>query len=326
MAKEGMNYAAVLVLASGAVATLYTFYYMQRLSYSIGVYDGITTAIKAYNLTGIAAQGLLNSATQSITLSLALDLSYFLLPFAAIMFAIGAIWLFYRQYWKTAGIMSVMSSVIFVILVAVLESNFNIGHFLLPYAAAYSSGITAFACGAYQLFGMRRKESRRAQPISINPDTPYSNMALLSSRLMRKLHGDVMILDMHFDESGMETLLHLIKRGSGGYSRIMVLAKGERLGQGFMRRYRDFKSELDGMGIPFELRLLNPKDAAMQHERMILDGATAYKIPPLNIINRKSEHIVGIRHVEAEARFTRLWAEASKFDGASPRPVQTAKQ
>ncbi len=322
MAKESMNYTAALLLASGAVAMLYTFYYMQRLSYSKGVYDGISTAIRAYNLTGIAAQGLLNSATQSITLSFALSISYFLLPFAAIMFAMGAVWLFYRQYWKTAGIISVVSSTIFIVLVAALEFNFNIGHFIIPYAAAYASGIAAFTCGAYSLLGIHRKEQRRAQPISINPDTPYSNMVMLSSRLMKRLQGNVMILDMHFDELGMENLLSLLKRGRGDYSGIMLLAKGERIGQGFMRQYRDFKNELDGMGIPFELRLLNPKDASEQHERMIIDDNTAYKIPPLNIINRKSEHIVGISHREASARFTRLWAEASKLDGASPRKTQ----
>ncbi len=45
--------------------------------------------------------------------------------------------------------------------------------------------------------------------------------------------------------------------------------------------------------------MLEPEEAARQHERLIMDSDLAYKIPPLNIINKKNEHIVGINGREA---------------------------
>ncbi|EQD46801.1 hypothetical protein B2A_08729, partial [mine drainage metagenome] len=64
--------------------------------------------------------------------------------------------------------------------------------------------------------------------------------------------------------------------------------------------------------IGFEVRVMNPEDAAAQHERFIVDSERAYKIPPLNIINKKSEHIVSIKHGEALRRFDYMWGRGRK--------------
>ena len=45
-----------------------------------------------------------------------------------------------------------------------------------------------------------------------------------------------------------------------------------------------------------------------------MDSMLAYKIPPLNIINQKNEHIVGINIREVQFKFNNLWAKATKFE------------
>ena len=91
----GLSVSQVMALVGGFVTLLYTFYYMQQLAYSIGIYSGISRAIVSYNITNkTASTVLVNSISQSTTLTLALHLTYALLPFAVIMLAIGILWLF----------------------------------------------------------------------------------------------------------------------------------------------------------------------------------------------------------------------------------------
>ena len=170
--------------------------------------------------------------------------------------------------------------------------------------------------GAYTFLEINGKPSQvsAAGPISIDPQTPYTNVMILSKRLMSKLNGDIKILDMHFDANGLENLSRLLSGNLERYKSVSVLAKRDRLGSEFIRNYSDFKNELGNKGVAFELKVLNDMDAGEQHERVLMDGSSAYKIPPLNIINRKSEHIVSINHREAEARFNRLWTNSTKLE------------
>ena len=66
------------------------------------------------------------------------------------------------------------------------------------------------------------------------------------------------------------------------------------LDSSFNKEYKDLKNELEGHGTVLEVKLMNNNDAIQQHERFIFDDVIAYKIPPMNIINKKSEHIVKI--------------------------------
>src|SRR5271170_2051235 len=105
-----LNVSQILALASGFVALLYTFYYMQQLSYSIGIYSGISKAIVAYNITNsTAGQALVGALSQSATLTLALHLTYALLPFAILILVIGIVWFFSKSSYLTSQIL-VMSA------------------------------------------------------------------------------------------------------------------------------------------------------------------------------------------------------------------------
>lgn len=323
MTKEtGLSISAIAVLIGGFIALLYSFYYMQQLSYSIGVYSGISSAIRGYNVINktngtSAASDLVAAGAQSATLSLALHLTYVILPFAVLILAIGIIWLFTRSYLKFSGTILLISSIIYLILVALLEFDFSFKSILFAFPIAYIGGFLALAGGLYSVFKVEYKVSltKRAIPqISINPETPYSNMKLLSNRLMKKLSGDIKILDMHFDVVALDNLMQLIDKNMAQYRQIYVLTKSDRLGDDFEKPYNDFKNELANRKVGFELRVLDPKTAEKQHERILMDDSTAYKIPPLNIINKKSEHVVGINHKEASTKFHYLWSEAKKFE------------
>jgi hypothetical protein len=324
MSRESeLSLSQVIVLIGGFITLLYTFYYMQQLSYSIGVYSGISRAITTYNVTiKDANSALLGALSQSSTLALALHLTYALLPFAVIILAIGVIWLFSKPYSKMTATILVISSIIYIILVAILEFDFSFNSAIFTFPVAYVGGALALAGGANSLLKMYNRSpqlTRRATPqISINPDTPYSNMRLLSNRLMRKLNGEIKILDMHFDTNSLDNLMQLIEKHMQQYRQISVLTSTMRLGNEFGKSYNDFKNELANRNVIFELRVLSAEDAAKQHERVLMDDGVAYKIPPLNIINKKNEHIVGINQKEAQSRFSNLWSKATKFENLKP--------
>ncbi|MDE1870998.1 MAG: hypothetical protein KGI06_02035 [Candidatus Micrarchaeota archaeon] len=320
MARENrLGLSQAIVIIGGFIALLYSFYYMQRLSYSIGVYSGISRTITAYNITNhTAAEALIGSISQTTTLALALNLTYVLLPFAVLIFAIGTLWLFSRQYSKLTATMLIISSIIYLILVGILELDFSFGSVLSTFPIAYVAGALALAGGSYSLYSSNYRQSpqqkRIAPTIVINPERPYSNMRMLSTRLMGRLNGTIKILDMHFDVNSLDNLMQLIERHADRYTSIQVLTSSMRLGAEFGKSYTDFKNELSNKRVDFELRVLEQTEAAKQHERLILDDSIAYKIPPINIINKKSEHIVGINHHEAESKFSTLWPKATKYE------------
>jgi hypothetical protein len=128
------------------------------------------------------------------------------------------------------------------------------------------------------------------------------------------MSGDLKIIDMHMDTTGLGNLMRIIDGKEGRYKSISVLAKADRLSSDFDLVFKDFKNELASKGVTFELRIMSDKDALEQHERLLMDDKIAYKIPPLNIINKKSEHLVGVNSMHAQTRFNKLWSNAGKYE------------
>ena len=210
----GLSVSQVMALVGGFVTLLYTFYYMQQLAYSIGIYSGISRAIVSYNITNkTASTVLVNSISQSTTLTLALHLTYALLPFAVIMLAIGILWLFSKIYSRLTATILVISSAIYLILIVILEFDFSFQGAFSTFPFAYLGGALVLVGGTYPLWKVYFKPplaKRNVQPVSLSSDTPYSNMKLLSNRIMRKLNGEIKILDMHFDTNALDNLMQLI--------------------------------------------------------------------------------------------------------------------
>ena len=316
---KGSNHAilAYSALLSGFIAMLSDFYYMQILSYSVGLVKGITSMITEYNIT--PSNTLLASLSESSAVVIAVHITYVMLPFALIMFAIGTIWLLGKQSYRVLGIGLIFSSVVFGMLLGVLNTDFYLGPIrgLGPFLGV-ALGIIA---GSLELsYSSRRRSVHSARPININPDTPYSNMLVLSRKFFAKLSGDMSILDMHFDNKAVENLLLLLNGNEQGHGLIRVLTSANRLGSHFERSYFDFKEELSNKGVSLELRVMSDTDAQQQHERLIIDSQSAYKIPPINIINKKSEHIVSINRSEALSRFEGIWQRSTKYENYNKKP------
>ena len=303
----------VLALAGGAISILSACHFMEKLAFSVGAYHEALGIVSTYNISPTAP--ILSLISQSTTMTVALYLTFLMLPFAVIVFTIGAMWLFSRSRMVLSAAALALSGLMVILATAVIESMVNFGSYPI-FLISYLGGIMPFLIGAYLFIDVRSRpgSTRAARPISIDPQTPYTNVMILSKRLMSKLEGDLKILDMHFDANGLVNLSRLLNGNLEKCKSVSVLAKRDRLGSEFIRNYSDFKNELGNKGIVFELKVLNDGDANEQHERMLIDGRTAYKIPPLNIIHRKSEHIVSINHREAEERFDRLWINSTKLE------------
>ncbi|MGC8537729.1 MAG: hypothetical protein ACP5MZ_01955 [Candidatus Micrarchaeia archaeon] len=304
---------AATVFVAGALAIIISLYYMQQLSLSIGVGAGVGAYIATVTHNSTLPASLQSLVNNIPTLRIALYLTYMMFVIALVCFAMGLLQLFGNPQSRLAMYTVVVSSVLFIALFSVLDINFEFSQPAAIYALSYLSGLAMLAASGYYVFESKHRQSRTVhRQISLNPDTPYTNLLVLSRELFSNLKGEVRIVDMHFDSAGMENLALLISGAKTSYSNIYVLANGERIGSDFRKRYSNLVAELSNRGIGFEVRVMNPEDSAAQHERFIVDSEHAYKIPPLNIINKKSEHIVSIKHSEAAKRFDYMWGRGSK--------------
>ncbi|MEM0149770.1 MAG: hypothetical protein QXW10_02650 [Candidatus Micrarchaeaceae archaeon] len=305
------NTAAIIFVAS-ALAIFISLYYMQQLSLSIGVGSGVYLVGTAHNITLTASlQNIVNSIP---TFSIAIYITYMMFVLALICFSMGLLPLFGNLHSKLAMYTVAASSLLFMALFGILDTSFKFSQPTVLYVLSYLSGVIMLAASAYYIIEPKRKQTRSVhRQISLSPDKPYTNLLVLSRELFSNLKGDVKIVDMHFDSAGMENLALLINDSAVNYSKIYVLANGERIGADFRKRYLNLVTELSNRKVNFEVRIMNPEDSAAQHERFIVDSEHAYKIPPLNIINKKSEHIVNIKHGEAMRRFDYMWGRGSKI-------------
>lgn len=321
MAIDGRRTSAVMALAGGFLSVFYVFHYMQVLSYSLGAYYEAEHFVSTYGIN--ATSSMLTLLSESGSVRLALYLTYVMLPFVLVMLAIGILWFFARAYSKLTGAVLLFTAVAYFLIIAVLETSFTFHSTLLGIVVLCLSGALALMAGMHATGAFSSMLStdtdkagshRRTVQIGIDPEMPYTNMQVLSSKLMGRLSGEIKILDMHFDVAALDSLARLTSKNIGRYSRIVVLSKKDRLGEEFAVSYKDFKDELMSRHVEFELRVLDENDASKQHERLLLDGNEAYKIPPLNIINRKSEHIIAVNRSDAAHRFDELWSRAMKFE------------
>ena len=171
------------------------------------------------------------------------------------------------------------------------------------------------AANGYLQYELRAKPSLHMMrsSVSIDPSTPFSNMINLQDEIFSKMGGHLRVIDKHFNSTALTNLSRLIDGYTSNFSRITVITSREMQDSKFTANSSEFERELSGMGIPTEVRMMDPKDAAEQHERLLMDDTVAYKIPPFNIINRKSEHITKVKSAEARARFHLLYARAGKI-------------
>ncbi|MGC9190350.1 MAG: hypothetical protein ACP5FR_00340 [Candidatus Micrarchaeia archaeon] len=298
----------------GSIALLlYNLYFIEKLAFSSGFYSALLLVSKL-NSTIIAQEGITNISSQSAATILGMYVSYAMLPFALLCFGLSVLLMVGKSHSRILYLGLGFASIAAAIIATIINGTFNVSYQSMVFALPYI-GITLVVLPSISL-SMRSahpNSSPQLRQLSINPDTPYTNMLLLSNRLAASLSGAIKILDMHLDQRGLENLYMIINGHEKNYGSISIIAKKDRLGKEFAAMFREFNAEMKRKGVEIELRILPEELTVEQHERLIIDDKSAYKIPPLNIINRKSEHIVKINRHEANERFESLWNRSQKF-------------
>ncbi|MDE1865874.1 MAG: hypothetical protein KGH94_04535 [Candidatus Micrarchaeota archaeon] len=215
----------------------------------------------------------------------------------------------------TYGLLNSTFLGIYVIIIAVILSYFY-SYLSASYLLVIYGGIALGAvANGYLQYELRAKPSVHlmSASISIDPSTPFSNMINLQDEIFSKMGGHLRVIDKHFNSAALTNLSRLIEGYAGNLSKITVITSKEMQDSKFSLNASEFEKEMQGRGVPTEIRVMDPKDSAEQHERLLMDDQVAYKIPPFSIINRKSEHITKVKAAEARARFHLLYARAQKI-------------
>ncbi len=302
-------------LVGAFIAILYVFYLMQSVAYIYGVAGGMASIINTYNIT--ASQQELALVSASTTLKVIMRTIDIMLIAGVFAFAMSILWFFMKSYSKLYKTLLAFVSFIFLLLTAVLQIE-TVAGLGVPLAwVLYLGGALPLAASMYSILTTNSHSKKRSvHAIHIDPSKPYTNISIISNRLMKRLSGDIKILDMHFDERSLNNLARLISPSKGTYRSILVATGGERLDEKVRRQLNDFENEMSSSGVHFEIRIMAEEDLKAQHERFIMDDYAAYKIPPFNIINKKSDHIVSIKYASAKNRFDGIWSRATKFKNA----------
>ncbi len=282
-------------------------------------------------IVGLANEGLVNSTAANISvisseigsLHSAVDEVYVL---ALISFALlGVSFVLYtgraarhaaftRRYTLLHTVLTLVYASLLYLVLSNISISYTSAYFLTLFAAiAVAIGIDAYLeVSIHVNYATGRVRNRSS--LRIEPDAPYSNLLNLRDTVFSKLAGNVRIVDKHFNSSALSNLYRLLEANMQGIKSIEVLTSSEMLDAKFNDNYTDLKNELSNSGIALDFLLMSSENAVAQHERFIFDDTKAYKIPPLNIINKKSEHIVPLSVTEARRRFGALSKDAMKYE------------
>jgi hypothetical protein len=320
--EESKTYQYMLLLLGLASIVLATtaIYIVEILSINYGVGFGAMYQSNANHMN--VTNNLTFITSQLNTLHSAISETYII---AFISFAMmGAATVLYMTRYRRFGAMSrrytllhtvltLIYAAMFFIVVSTFPINYTGAYFLLLYftiavALAIDLYLEFVAHSQVRSAGLGRSGMR------IEPGTPYTNLLNLRDRIFSKLNGDVRIVDKHFNSDAISNLHRLLETNLTNIKRLEVLTSKEMFDSKFNDNYTDFKNELANAGVQLDFMLMSDQDSVAQHERFIFDEEKAFKIPPLNIINKKSEHIVSLRVGEAKSRFDNLMKNATKYD------------
>ncbi len=218
-----------------------------------------------------------------------------------------------KKYSLLHAALVVMFLLLLFVLLSDFYTNLDSNYLFFPYA-----GIAISLAGDAYMQYIIRKPSEGRQPqmkhtIAINPDTPFSNVINLQDQLFSNMSGHLKIVDKHFNSVALANLHRLIENSVSNFTKISVLTSKEMLDSKFNESVSDFRAQL-GPSIGVEIRVMDDKDAVEQHERILMDDRIAYKIPPFNIITKRSEHITKINYNDANKRFAALGGRAIKME------------
>ncbi len=304
---------ASLVLLANGIYTVMFF----SIQYGLGV--GAALQSSAYNISTIPAlqfvAGNINVLYQTMLES------YLLAGIGIVMFAVALVMLIhgsgrYESYVRKYVPIHAVLAFVYIVMLLIIHSTYSATPFGINLYAAYAALAVCILLDVYLEYKMRALSLGRLglRSIRINPATPYANLVKLKEELFDKLSGDIYIVDKHFNSAAIANLHRMLPNDMSKIRSLRVVTSADMLNSGFAEDYRDLKQELKNNGVELEVRIMSDAEAAMQHERFILDGKIAYKIPPFNIINKKSEHIVKMSMGDAKRRFEYLANNSAKIE------------
>ena len=299
-----------------------SIFFLQVFSTAYGIGEG---AFIQSNKTASNVTGVLMLTVQSIpSIQQSISETYVMLTVAILLFTIALALFIYGQGKYDAAMRryTALHAVLVFVYAMLFASRFTSISITSTTVPTYMAALGIGICMAVDLYinymiripGVRRSRSRSS--IRIDPSTPYSNILSLQENLIGQIRGSIGIVDKHFNSVAISNLYRLLleNRKTPQITKITVLTSREMLDAHFGDNYRDLSIELGNIGIGMEVRVMGESDSAMQHERFMLDEENAYKIPPLNIIHKKSEHITRISIREAKKRYMQLYQRSTKFE------------
>ncbi len=313
---------AYVALSIGALMLIFgSVYLVYKLSFVYGIGVGAATQSLAYN-NSIAVQ-LQSAVLGASTTGEGVLESFIAFVVALAMGAASFILLLNRRELPSKAtskytLMGAILSIIFILLFFIASSSIPYGYSSTYELLPYLGFIICMASIGYIEYVIRTRQhrvgARGKMTVAMDPSKPFSNMMSVQEEVFGNMSGHMKVIDKHFNSAALQNFYRLIGNDLGNFTKITILTSREMMGTGFAQDIADLRNELSGYAIELDARLMDPKDTVEQHERLIMDDRVAYKVPPFNIINKRSEHITKINFGEADRRFAQLYARAIKLD------------
>ena len=309
-----------LLVGAGAV------YVIKTLSIYYGT--GLGALVQAYSDGTGGSSAPVASSLQSTVLQLPIlhtgILESYALLLAALIIVGSSFIMFIKRQEKGIGtprrytLLNGGFVVMYTLLLFVIFSDFGayFSNLIYVYAVYFGVGL-CFISDALIEYEIRKpsvRPARQSSTISIDPAKPFSNAITIQDRIFGSMAGSLRVIDKHFNSAALINFHRLLERSLTNFTVISILTSREMMDSDFASNLNDFRSELTEAGVNVEVRLLDDRDAVDQHERIMMDDRTAYKIPPFNIINKRSEHITRINFDESSKRFSYLYGRAIKLE------------
>lgn len=301
--------------------------------------------------TGIVAQSVTDNAPMSAALETveaqipslhgSILQSYVMAIIALILFSVSFLMFIRRLERGTSTIrkytmMHGAFTVVYLLLIFIVFSQFYSDFSFIYIDVIYFGVALCLIVDGYMGYEIRVQEQpkrmKMRSSMSIDPSKPFSNVINIQEQLFSNLSGNLCIIDKHFNSQALGNFHRLMAGMESKIKSVSVLTSTDLLDSSFQSNINDFRRELEMMGIKLEVRVMDDKDRVEQHERVIMDDRIAYKIPPFNIINKRSEHINRIGFDEAKRRFDQLYSRAITLENkavkdarkpGAPTPAQT---
>ncbi|HUC38865.1 MAG TPA: hypothetical protein VL944_01920 [Candidatus Acidoferrum sp.] len=320
--KRNVSYVYIILSIASLMLIFGSVYLVYKLSVLYGV--GIGSSLQSYADNRTVISSLSPVALNLSTLGEGVLESFIAFVVALLLGGASFILLLSRRDLPSKAtskytFMHATLSVIFILLFSLAALGIPYGYQSEYMYVPYFGFVICIGSIAYIEYIIRVKQPHRTgargkSAFAIDPAKPFSNMVSVQQQVFSNMSGHIRVIDKHFNSAALQNFYRLMEKDIANFNKVTILTSREMLTSSFPQQITDLRNELSGYGIELDARLMDPKDTVEQHERMMLDDRTAYKIPPFNIINTRSEHITKINFGEADRRFAQLYSRAIKLD------------